>query len=239
MEERWQREGGLSKDQNKVFHICSSHQAAVLEQGSILSDTSELLDSRDELNDYEQLQKGFLNNCKMFFLNHCKKKVGGERRSRGTGGNHVVRSRGPWRRGLCRAAWAGQAGWDLSEFCYLLNFFTFCLKSKSFLSKSGRLWYLLNCSHFYFCRSIPGRLGSFCFLGSIWLTVWSKRAPEAIHLLKFCLKSNSLNTVINWCQVGHGRYVGIFLLIVRPFNFMSEQYRHILQYSSFLCKATG
>ena len=195
------------------------------------------------------------------------KKVGGERWSRGTGGNYVIRSRGPWRRGLRRVAWAGQAGWDLSEFCYLLNFFTFCLKSKSFLSragrlgsfwlllfaqlftfclksksflsKSGRLWYLLNCSHFYFCRSIPGRLGSFCFLGSIWLTVWSKRAPEAIHLLKFCLKSNSLNTVINWCQVGHGRYVGIFLLIVRPFNFMSEQYRHILQYSSFLCKATG
>ena len=67
MEERWQREEGLSKDQNKVFHICSFHQAALLEQGYILSDTSELLDSRDELNDYEQLQKGFLNDCKKFF----------------------------------------------------------------------------------------------------------------------------------------------------------------------------
>ena len=67
MEERWQREEGMSKDQTKVFHICSSHQAAVLEQGSILSDTSELLNSRDELNDYEQLQKVFLNDCKKKF----------------------------------------------------------------------------------------------------------------------------------------------------------------------------
>ena len=182
MEEGWQREGKLSKDQTKVFHIWTSHQAAVLEQGSILSDTSELLDSRDELNDYEQLQKGFLNNCKMFFLNHCKKKVGGERRSRGTGGNHVVRSRGPWRRGLCWAAWTGQAGWEtMNFFCSLLNFLIFCLKSKSFLGRAGNLGSFCSIAHTFNFRTLllfaPGKLvASDLFFCSFSLSVWNQRA---------------------------------------------------------------
>ena len=45
------------------------------------------------------------------------------------------------------------------------TFFDFLSKYKSFLSRAGKLGSFCSNAHtFYFCRSNPGRFGSFCFL---------------------------------------------------------------------------